>query len=81
MHAESLQSCPNLFDPLDCSPPGSSVHGILQSRILEWVAMPSSRDLPNSGIKPVSPAAHTLQADSLLLSHQGSPTIILVNVN
>ena len=43
--------------------------------------MPSSRDLPDSGIKPVSPAAHTLQADSLLLSHQGSPTIILVNVN
>ena len=32
-----------LFDPMDCSPPGSSVHGILQARILEWVAMPSSR--------------------------------------
>ena len=30
-------------DPMDCSPPGSSVHGILQARILEWVAMPSSR--------------------------------------
>ena len=34
--------------------PGSSVHRILQARILEWVAMPSSRDLPNSGIEPVS---------------------------
>ena len=37
------QSCPALCDPVDCSPPGSSVHGILQAKILEWVAMPSSR--------------------------------------
>ena len=36
------QSCPTLCDPMDCSPPGSSVHRILQARILEWVAMPSS---------------------------------------
>ena len=36
------QSCPTLGDPMDCSPPGSSVLGILQARILEWVAMPSS---------------------------------------
>ena len=42
-HAKLLQSCLTLHDPLDCSPPGSSVHGILQARILEWVAMPSSR--------------------------------------
>ena len=41
--AKSLQSHPTLSDPKDCSPPGSSVHGILQARILEWVAMPSSR--------------------------------------
>ena len=33
------QSCPTLCDPIDCSPPGSSVHGILQARILEWVAV------------------------------------------
>ena len=37
------QWCPTLCYPLDCSPPGSSVHGILQARILEWVAIPSSR--------------------------------------
>ena len=43
MCANLLQSCPTLCDPMDCSPPGSSVHGILQARILEWVAMPSSR--------------------------------------
>ena len=43
MHAKWLQSRPTLCDPMDCSPPGSSVHGILQARILKWVAMPSSR--------------------------------------
>ena len=43
MHAKSLQLCPTLCDPIECSPPGSSVHGILQTRILEWFAMPFSR--------------------------------------
>ena len=38
-----VQLCPTLCNLMDCSPPGSSVHGILQTRILEWVAMPSSR--------------------------------------
>ena len=42
MHVERAQSCPTLCDPVDCSPPGSSVHRILQARILERVAMPSS---------------------------------------
>ena len=64
------QSCPTLCNPMDSSPPGSSVHGILQARILEWVPRPSPGDLPNPGIKPWSPV---LQADSLPLSHQGSP--------
>ena len=39
---------------LDCSPPGSSVYGILQARTVKWVAMSSSRDLPDPGIKPMS---------------------------
>ena len=43
LHAKSLQSCPPLCDPVDCSPPGSSVPGSLQARTLEWVAVPSSR--------------------------------------
>ena len=43
VHAKLLQSCLTLWDPMDCSLPGSSVCGILQTRILEWVAMPSSR--------------------------------------
>ena len=37
--AKSLQSCPTPCDPMDCSPPGFSVHGILQARTLEWVAI------------------------------------------
>ena len=47
--------------PMDCSPPGSSVHAILQARILEWVAIPFSRGSPDPGIEPRSPM---LQADS-----------------
>ena len=41
--AKSLQSCLTLCDPIDCSPPGSPIHGNLQAGILEWVTMPSSR--------------------------------------
>ena len=43
MSAKSLQLCLTLFDPVDSSLPGSFIHGIFQARILEWVAMPSSR--------------------------------------
>ena len=49
---------------------GLYIHGILQARILEWVAFPFSRDLPNPGIKPRSPA---LQAGSFPGDHKGSP--------
>ena len=59
------QSCPTLCDPMNYT-----VHGILQATILEWVAFPFSRDLPNPGIKPRSP---TLQADSLPVEPQGEP--------
>ena len=60
MHAKSLQSCLTLCDPVDYSPPGFSVPGILQARILEWVAMPSPGDLPDWGVKPVSLMSFTL---------------------
>ena len=51
------QSCLTVCNPMDCSPPGSSVHGILQARILEWVAVSFSRGIfPNTGIKPMPPA-------------------------
>ena len=41
--SEVAQSCPTLSDPMDCRPPGSSIHGILQARVLEWVAIAYSR--------------------------------------
>ena len=44
-----------VYDPVDSSPPGSSVPGISQARILEWAAFPPPGDLPNPGIKPASP--------------------------
>ena len=49
--AKSFQACLTLYNPMDCSPPGSSVHGVLQARILEWAAMPSSRGFPDPGIE------------------------------
>ena len=63
------QLCPSLCNPMDCSLPGSSVHGILQARILERAAIPFSQDLSDPGIKPMSPA---LQEDSLPSEPPGS---------
>ena len=65
-----VQSCPTLCDPM-----AYTVHGILQARILEWVAFPFSKDPrdPNPGIEPKSP---TLQADSLPAEPQGKPKIL-----
>ena len=54
MHAKSLQLCPALCDPMDWSLPGSSVHGILQARILSELPFSSPGDLPNPGIEPTS---------------------------
>ena len=62
MYSEVTQLCLTLCDPVGCSLPGSSIHGILQARILEWVAISFSKDHPNPGIEPGSP---TLQADTL----------------
>ena len=50
-----VRSCLTLCNPMDYSPPGSSVHGVLQASTLEWVAMPFSGDLPNPGIEPGTP--------------------------
>ena len=63
------QSCPTPCNPMDCSLPGSSVHGIPQARILEC---PSPGDLLDSGIEPGFPA---LQADSLLSEPPGKPSL------
>ena len=64
---------PTLCDPMDCSSPDSYIHGILQTRILEWVDMLSPGDLSDPGIQPGS----SLQADSLLTEPPGKPMISL----
>ena len=68
--SEVAQSCPTLCDPMDCSLPGFSVHGIFQARVLEWGAISSPGDLPDPGIEPRSPA---LQADALPSEPPGKP--------
>ena len=84
-----IQSCPTLNKTMDCSLPGSSVHGTFQARMLKQVTMSYSKDLPNPGIEPMSLAwifptqgsnlclLHFLhwQADSLPLHHLGSPQV------
>ena len=64
------QSCLTLCDAMDCSLPGSPVHGIFQARILEWVAFPPPGDLPNPEINLRSPALHVY---SLLSEPPGKP--------
>ena len=69
--AKSLQLCLTLWDSMDGSPPGSSVHGLLQARILKWVVMASSRDLLNPEIECASPEDPALQADSFTTEPPG----------
>ena len=66
MRVKSHQLCPTIYDPMDYSLPSSSLHGILQARVLEWVAMGSfsPEDLPDSGIEPLSITSPAL-ADKL----------------
>ena len=73
--AKLLQSFPILCNSMDCSPPGSSVHGILQARILEWVAMPSSRgSSPTQGLNLSLLCFLHWQLGSLPLVSSGRPT-------
>ena len=76
MNVKLPQSCTTLCDPIDCSPPGSSIHEILQARILQWVAMPSSRESSWPRIEPtylMSPALaggfFTTSATSVQFTH------------
>ena len=69
------QSCPTLCNPLDCSPPGSSINGTLQARILEWVAMPFSS---RSSQPRDQTCVFCIGREILyLLSHQGNPRLLL----
>ena len=67
--SEVTQSCPTLCDPMDCSIPGSSLHGILQARVLVWVAISFFR-----GIFPTQGLNLGLLQTLYRLSHQRSPT-------
>ena len=79
MLAKLLQSCPTLEDPMDCSLPGPSVHGTLQARTLEGVAMLSSRgsSWPRDWIQRLLHLPHR-QVDSLPLAPPGKPQIIYI---
>ena len=76
MHAKSLQSGLTICNPLDCSPPSSSVLGILQARILEWVAMPSLQGIfPTQGLNLHLLCLLHRQAGSLPLVPPGKPNL------
>ena len=77
MCAKLLQSYLTLHDPVDYSPPGSSVHGILQARILEWIAIPSSRG--SSQPSDQTHISHISSTGRWVLYHQhhlGSPVLL-----
>ena len=67
------QSCPTLCNPVDRSPPGSSVHGIFQARTRRGLPFPSPGALANPGIEPTSPMSPALQVDSLPIEPLGKP--------
>ena len=73
----ATQSYPTVCDPMDCSPPGSSVHGILQQEHWSGLPFPTPGDLPNPGIEPTSAVFAALAGGPLLLSHLGSPQTFL----
>ena len=67
------QSCLTLYDLMDYSPQGSSLHGITQARTLEWVTIPSSGDLPDPGVKPTSPMSSALAGGFFTTEPPGKP--------
>ena len=73
------QLCPTLSDPIDCSPPGPSVLGILQARILEWVAIPFSRG--SSRPRDQTHISHISRQILYCLSHQGTTFIPTTNIS
>ena len=81
MHAKALQPCLTLCYPMNCSPLGSSVHGILQARILGVLLRPLPGDLPNSGIEPVTLKSPALADGFFSTSTTGKPNQSLSPVN
>ena len=74
MHAKLLQSCPTLCNPMDRSPSGSSVHGNLQARMLEWVVISSFRGSSNPRIDPTFRVSCIGRQAYYHWSHLGSPS-------
>ena len=83
--AKLLQSCPTLCDPMDHPPPGSSVHGILQARILEWLPFPSPEDLPtqgsNLGLLLCRQILYRVRRSSLLIKRSWCEVASVLNVS
>ena len=76
MHVHMLAySCPTLYNPVDCIPPGSSVYEIFQARVLEWAVISYSRESSKPGNKSSSLVSPALQADSLPLAPPGRPQV------
>ena len=75
LHKINVHSCSiaSFYNPMYCSPPGFSVHGLLQARIPEQVAFLPPGDLPNPGIEPTSLTSPALQVDSLPAKPSGKP--------
>ena len=73
VHAKSLQLCPTLWDAMDCSLPDSSVHGILQARILEWIAISSSGGFSGPRDQTCISCSSGIAGRFLPLSYLGSP--------
>ena len=73
MKSEVAQLCLTLWDPMDYSLPGSSIHGVVQPRVLEWVTISFSRDLLNPEVEPKSP---TLQVVTLPSEPPGMPIFV-----
>ena len=75
------QLCPTLCDPVDCSPPGSSAHGILQARYWSGLPFPPPGDFPDPGIKPTSPVSPALAGRFFTtFIGLGSPVIVYMSV-
>ena len=76
----AAQSCLTLCNPMDCSPPGSSAHGIFQVRKLEWVTISSSRGIfPDPGIEPMSPASPALAGGFFSTEPAGKSCFTLIS--
>ena len=70
------QLCLTLWDPMVCSPPISSIHGIFEARVMEWLLFPSLGDLPHPGIKAMSPEAFALAVRFFTTEPPGKPCLI-----